>query len=190
VVSRGGAAFVMALARALPERLGRIVIVNPGPPYGYSGRSLGPIAVMKDAFLSNPAMVRVIAPFLAGQLTYRRLSRMMVQWTRGSPPDEAASRDPEIVNDFYRSVRMFATGRFAGFVREQTALSASGKPEPLEGAWDWKVLVGLSDVLYDPELVLSYWRSLLPNAQFQVMEDAGRFLAMTHPERVVEALSA
>jgi pimeloyl-ACP methyl ester carboxylesterase/DNA-binding CsgD family transcriptional regulator len=190
VVSRGGAAFVMALAGAMPDRLGRIVIVNPGPPYRESGRALGPIAVMKDAFLSNPASVRVIAPFLAGQLTYRRVARMMTQWTRGSPPDEAAVRDPEIVNDYYRSLRMFATGRFAGFVREQTALLRADEPEPVANSDGWRVLAGVSDVLYEPERVLAYWRALLPGARFEAVEDGGRFLAMTHPHLVVEALEA
>jgi hypothetical protein len=52
------------------------------------------------------------------------------------------------------------------------------------------VLLGASDVLYEPEVVLAYWRERLPGAAFQVVADGGRFLAMTHPHLVVKALNA
>jgi pimeloyl-ACP methyl ester carboxylesterase/DNA-binding NarL/FixJ family response regulator len=188
VVARGGAQFVVALSHALPGVLGRVVLVNPGPPYRHSGRAIGPLAVLKDAFVRNTATVRMVASFLAGQLTYRRVSRMMGQWMRGSAGDELAVRDPEIVADFYRSVRMFATGRYTGFINEQTAISRGSMPEAMEGGHDWVVLLGDNDVLYDPGVVLNYWRSLLPNADFRLVEGGGRFLAMTHPHLVVEAL--
>ena len=188
IVSRGAAQFLVALATALPEVIGRVALVNPGPPYRFSGRSLGPLGVMKDAFVRSPTTVRVVAPFLAGQLTFRRLSRMMVQWTRGSPPDELAVRDPEIVADFFRSVRMFATGRYDGFLNEQAAIARGGKPAPFGSASGWQILLGGSDVLYEPQVVLDYWRLQLPGARFDVVADGGRFLAMTHPQLVVAAL--
>jgi pimeloyl-ACP methyl ester carboxylesterase/DNA-binding CsgD family transcriptional regulator len=189
IVSRGAAQFLVALARAMPDAIGQVALVNPGPPYRYSGRSIGPLAVIKDAFIGNPATIRVLAPFLAAQLTYRRLASMLAQWTRGSPPDEKASQDPEFVADFFRSVRMFATGRYEGFLREQAAIARKGRPAPFAGAAGWQVLLGASDVLYEPEVVLAYWRERLPGAAFQVVPDGGRFLAMTHPHLVVKALN-
>jgi pimeloyl-ACP methyl ester carboxylesterase/DNA-binding NarL/FixJ family response regulator len=189
VVARGGAQFVVALSHALPGRLGRVVMVNPGPPYRHSGRALGPMAVMKDAFVRNPATVRLVASFLASQLTYRRVARMMAQWTQGSAADELAVRDPEIVGDFYRSVRMFATGRYSGFINEQTAIARGSRPEAMEGGHNWIVLLGDNDMLYDPDVVLSYWRAMLPNADFRLVEGGGRFLAMTRPDLVASALS-
>lgn len=188
IVSRGAAQFLVALARTLPEATGQVVLVNPGPPYRLSGRGVGPLGAIKSAFIGNPSIGRVLAPFLAGQLTYRRLSKMMVQWTRGSPPDQKASRDPEIAADFFRSVRMFATGRWEGFLREQAAIARAGRPPPFEGARDWRILLGASDVLYEPDVVLAYWREQLPGAEFEIVPDGGRFLAMTHPDLVVEAL--
>ncbi len=167
-----------------------MVLVNPGPPYRHSGRGIGPLAAVKEAFVRNPAAIRTLASFLASQMTYRRLSRMMAQWTRGSPPDQKACQDPEIVGDFFRSVRMFATGRYEGFLREQTAISRAGKPPPFRDAVGWRILLGASDVLYEPEVVLAYWRELLPGAEFRIIEDGGRFLAMTHPELVTDALKS
>lgn len=190
VVSRGAAQFLVALAQAMPEELGHVVLVNPGPPYRHSGRGQGPLAVIKDAFVRNPATVRLLAPFLASHLTWRRLTRMMDQWTRGSPPDQAAARDPEIAADFFRSVRMFATGRYEGFLAEQAAIAQLGMPPPFAGAGGWTVLLGASDVLYEPGVVLDYWRGLLPGATFHVVADGGRFLAMTHPQLVVRGLGA
>lgn len=188
IVSRGAAQFLVALAAAMPKAIGQVVLVNPGPPYKFSGRSLGPLGAVKDAFVRNPATIRVLAPFLAGQLTYRRLSRMVVQWTHGSPPDQKAARDPEFVADFFRSVRMFTTGRYEGFLCEQAAISRGVRPGPFAGAAGWRILLGGSDVLYEPEVVLAYWRELLPGARFQIVPDGGRFLAMTHPRLVTAAL--
>lgn len=189
IISRGAAQFLVALASALPHAIGRVVLVNPGPPYRESGRGLGPLGVMKDTFVRNPALTRTFAGLVAGRLTYRRLERMMHQWTRGSPPDETAVRDPELVADFFRSVRMFATGRYEGFVREQAAISRGGPPEPFLGARGWSVLLGSSDVLYDPQVVLAYWTERLPRAHFRVVRNGGRFLAMTHADLVIEALA-
>ena len=190
IVSRGAAQHLVALAAAMPEAIGDVVLVNPGPPYRFSGRSIGPLGAIKEAFVRNPQTIRPVASFLASQLTFTRLSKMMVQWTRGSAPDHAAAQDPEIVVDFFRSVRMFATGRFEGFLGEQAAISRLGRPGAFNGGASWRVLLGASDVLYEPEVVLDYWRHQLPGADFQVVEDGGRFLAMTHPQLVVRSLAS
>jgi pimeloyl-ACP methyl ester carboxylesterase/DNA-binding CsgD family transcriptional regulator len=188
IVARGAAQVVIAITKALPEAVGRVVLVNPGPPTRYSGGSVGPFGAMKDAFIRNPAAARLIAPFLATQITHRRLSHLLPQWMRGSPPDEAAARDPQIVADFFRSLRMFATGRYAGFLEEQAAHARAGRLQRHEGAAGWRVLLGATDVLYDPDTVLAFWRETLPGARFELAPGAGRLLAMTHPELVVEAL--
>lgn len=190
IVSRGAAQFLVALAKGLPEAIGRVALVNPGPPYRYSGRSIGPLGVIKDALVRNPAAVRAVAPFLAGHLTFRRTARMMEQWMRGSAPDHRATQDPEIVVDFFRSVRMFTTGHYDGFLKEQAAIARGGRPAPSSDATGWRVLLGAHDVLYEPEIVLAYWRDLLPGARFQVVSDGGRFLAMTHPQLIVQALES
>ena len=188
VVARGATQVVIGMAKALPEVMNRVVLVNPGPPSRYSGRSVGPIGVMKDAFIRNPGAAGLVAPFLAGQLTYRRLSYLIPQWMRGSPPDEAAARDPQIVADFFRSFRMFATGRWQGFLAEQAAHARAGDLPVFRGADGWRVLLGASDVFYEPETVLSFWRQRLVGARFDIVADGGRLLAMTHPELVVAAL--
>jgi pimeloyl-ACP methyl ester carboxylesterase len=108
---------------------------------------------------------------------------------RGSPPDEAAAADPRFAEDYWRSVRMLATGRIEGYVNEQVAIARGGKPPPAPG-WRWSVLIGAYDTMHDPDHVGRYWRDVLPDSRFERVADAGRFLAMTHPGRVVEALLA
>jgi len=108
---------------------------------------------------------------------------------KGSAPDEAAIGDPEIVRDYFRAQRGLATGQLEGVVNEETDFARGAPPPPLPGV-RWQVLVAAHDTMHDPAEVLAYWRRVLPDARFQVVEDAGRLLAMSHPHHVVEALAA
>ncbi len=189
LVARGGAQFVMALARHAPERLNRIVLVNPDPPSGFSGRGKGPFAAFKAVYQQNPAMIRVAISVLSRHLTLERFSGALPQWVRGSPPDEAAVRDPETVRDYFRAMRMFATGRFEGYVNEQVDFAHgrdSGAPVDASG---WKVLVAAHDTMHEPNDVMAYWTARLPGACVRRVEETGRFLAMSHPHLVIEALA-
>ncbi|HJV40459.1 alpha/beta fold hydrolase [Caulobacter sp.] len=190
IVARGGAQAVLALARRAPERIGRVVLVNPDPPSGSDDRRHGPLGAFKEAYLRRPELIGTFARVLAGSLTRERLHRMVVQSMRGSPPDEAAAADPRIAEDYWRSVRMFATGRIAGYVNEQVAIARGGKPETAPALTEWTVLIGAHDTMHDPEHVERYWREVLPDSRFERISDAGRFLAMTHPQRVIDALVA
>lgn len=189
VVARGGAQFVVALHEIAADRLGRVVLVNPDPPSEASGRRIGPFGVLKEAYRRNPAMIRVWAGLVGRQLTHARVSRMLERWMQGSPPDEAAARDPEIVQDYFRAVRTFATGRHAGYVNEQVdfARRARGQP-PIGGTSNWLVMVAAHDTLHEPQEVIAYWRAILVDAQFQLVEDGGRLLALSRPRDVVEGL--
>lgn len=190
VVARGGAQFVVALHRMAPHRLRRVVLVNPDPPSRVSGSRPGPLGAVKTAFLRNPAMIRLWAGAIGRKLSYDQVSRMLVGWMRGSPPDEAAARDPEIVDDYFRAVRSFATGRRAGYVNEQVDFALRGAvPSPVTGVSDWRVLLGAHDTLHDPARVERYWRETLPEAHFRRLPDAGRLLALSHPQEVVSALA-
>ncbi|WP_454719104.1 alpha/beta fold hydrolase [Caulobacter segnis] len=188
IVARGGAQAVLAMARRAPERLGKVVLVNPDPPSGSDGRRHGPLGAFKEAYLRRPELIATFARLLAGNLTRERLHRMVQQSMRGSPPDEAAAADPRFAEDYWRSVRMFATGRIQGYVNEQVAMARGGRAAPLLGQAGWSVLLGGYDTMHDPEQVERYWRALLPDSAFVHVPDAGRFLAMTHTSWVVAAL--
>lgn len=188
IVARGGAQAVLALARRAPERIGRVVLVNPDPPAVADDRRHGPLGVFKEAYLRRPELIGAFARLIAGSLTRERLHRMAHQSMRGSPPDEAAVADPRFADDYWRSVRMFGTGRIEGYVNEQVAMARAARSEPLLGLTRWSVLIGAYDTMHDPDRVERYWRGVLPDSRFQRVADAGRFLAMTHPGDVVQAL--
>lgn len=188
IVARGGAQAVLAMARRAPERLGKVVLVNPDPPTSADGRRHGPLGAFKEAYFRRPELIATFARLLAGSLTRERLDRMVRQSMRGSPPDEAAAADPRIAEDYWRSVRMFATGRIEGYVNEQVAIARGGEPSPMGGLTHWSILIGGHDTMHDPRHVERYWGAVLPDSNIELAPDAGRFMAMTHPERVARAL--
>jgi pimeloyl-ACP methyl ester carboxylesterase/DNA-binding CsgD family transcriptional regulator len=189
LVARGGAQFVAALARIAPERLGRVVLVNPDPPSGASGRGRGPLGVFKESYQQNPAMIRLAISVLARHFTLEHLAEALPRWMRGSPPDEAAARDSELVRDYFRAMRMFATGRYEGYVNEQVEFARGVDTPPLEDASGFRVLIAGHDTLHDPDRTERYWGPRLPGARFRRVAEAGRLLAMSHPHLVVEALT-
>jgi pimeloyl-ACP methyl ester carboxylesterase/DNA-binding CsgD family transcriptional regulator len=188
LVARGAAQFVLALERAAPGRLRRVVLVNPAPHAAASGSRSGTIGAMKEAYLRNPALIRRVAPFFLRQGTYERLAERMRRGARGSPPDEIAVRDPDLIRDYFRAMRPFATGRIAGYVNEVTAVVSGSRPDPLPGTTEWRVLVAAHDFMHDPGKAVGYWREVLPDAQHRVVPDTGRYLTFSHPHLVVEAL--
>lgn len=188
VVCRGGTPLIQTLQMKIPERLGRVVLVNPGLYQTHDTRRVGAFGRMKDAFKRNPVTVRFFISTITRKLSYDRYEAMLKQWMRGSPPDEAAANDPIFAREYFRSLRMFAAGKVAGFVNEQVELMQGTPRAPIKGTSDWRIIVGGCDTLYDPAEVISHWREQLPDAGFMLAPDAGRLLAVTHPRYVVEEL--
>lgn len=83
---------------------------------------------------------------------------------------------------------MFATGRIEGYVNEQIAIARGGEPSPMRGLTRWSILIGELDTMHGPRHVERYWRAVLPDSNFELAPDAGRFMAMTHPDRVARVL--
>ncbi len=189
VVARGGAQHVLALAAAAPVLIDRVVLVNPDPHTEEKGRRAGPLGAVKEAYFRNPRLVAMMARLIAAHLTQERLLRMMERSFAGSLPDQQALRDPQVVTDYYRAVRMFAAGRVAGYVNEQIAMVTAAQPTPREGTHRWSVMIGEHDTLHDPADVRAYWRAVLPDARFVDVQGAGRLLALADPARVALALS-
>ena len=188
LVSRGAAHHVLALGRAMPERLGRVVITNPDPDSASDPRRSGFLGAAKEAQLRRPGLVRAMSAMLAGQLTETKFPRIFARSLQGSPPDEAAMNHPDIVEDYWRAVRPFATGRIDGYVNEQTQHATMAAATPLTGTADWHFMVAEHDVLYDPAFVQAYWQRVLPDATHETVPGSGRLLAMTHADLVAARL--
>lgn len=187
VIARGGAQVALALARERPDLIGRVVLVNPDPPTRPTGGRKGVFEAVKRLYLAYPDLIERFAHTLANNVTMDRARGVLARTIEGSAADQAAMADPLNYADFVRSIRMFTSGRVAGYIAEQVAMTRLDPP-PLPGAADWAVLQGAQDSLHDAAGVEAYWRRILPDAAFTTIADGGRFIAMTHAEAVVAAL--
>lgn len=187
VIGRGGAQVVLALQRRHPALLGKVLLVNPDPTTsGGSGR--GPLGAVKEVFFRHPHLIERMAGLWVSGLSSGQATRMMTRIVEGSPPDAALMADPRNVADYGRGWRLFLTGRIAGYVDEQVAMTRWSM-DPLPGLSDWRVLIGEHDTLHDPAQTLAFWSRALPDTPMTVVPGAGRFLVMSHPEVAVRALA-
>jgi pimeloyl-ACP methyl ester carboxylesterase/DNA-binding CsgD family transcriptional regulator len=189
IVTRGAAQFVLAAGRRLPDRLGRVVLINPDPPSAHSGDVGGVVSVIKTLFLRNPTLVAGFARLLASQYTPDKAATIIRRSVESSPPDRDFMADPANVADYYRASRATTTGRYQGYVAEQVAFATRAADAPLPGMPGWTVLLGEHDMIHDPARTAAYWRSVLPDADHRVLAGAGRFLALTHTPAVLAALA-
>lgn len=187
-VLRGGGRFIIALDSTRPDLVGRVVIANPDPQTEPGGIRKGPFGAFKEAYLRNPTVIKLMAHIIASSLNKERMRRMLDRALRGSPPDEEALQNEEIVEDLFRAGRMFATGKISGYIAEQIAFTRGGRPEPVTGKKDWHILLGEHDTLHDPQQVRDYWSAILPDSPFETVAGAGRLLAMTHSSVIARRL--
>lgn len=189
IIARGGVAFLAELARKRPHLTRRVVLVSvPAPGARTSARA---------SFYGLMQAVTRRSPHLLGEITRRcavlfpiaDIRRNIIDSLRGCPADVAALEDDLNFADYWRGLRMFATGRIEGFVIEQQRLAALPPPDlsHLAGA-DWAVVIGDLDPMYDPGEAAAWWRSALPGVQVRRHPAAGRMMVFTHPHAIVDAL--
>lgn len=185
---QGSGHYAVEQVRLAPERFGRVVLVNPDPDSPSSRYHNGDWGVMKDAFMRHPALIRIAVGAMARQFRYALMVRQFQANARGSPPDEAAFRDPEICRGVFLAMRPLATGRYEGVINEEVVLARPIAPAVLPGAANWTVLLGAHDTLHHPPQVRDYWQAVLPDAAFRIAPEGGRMIAYSHPHLAVAAL--
>lgn len=190
LVARSGARYALAVHDEAADRLGRVVLVNPGLTMQADRRASGFWGHLKSAYRRNPRIIALWVTHLSRRIDGERHRALMRRWLAGSAADEAAVEDPGIAHDYFLAQRMFATGRVSGYVAEQTAYVRSEPLRPRPEAKGWRILVGAQDTLHDAEDVVAHWRQVLPQGEIQVAPQAGRLLALSHPELVVAALQS
>ncbi|WGM38941.1 alpha/beta hydrolase [Caulobacter sp. NIBR1757] len=189
VVAKGGAQVAVAMARLAPETMGRVLLVNPDPASASHDRRRGPVGALQEAYLRHPDLIEGLVRLIVANLSTDQSKRIMLKSVEGSPLDLATFSDPRNLADYRRGFRMFATGRISGYVAEQTAIGR-WTSAPLENAAHWRVLLSRQDFLHDPVRTHAVWRAILPEARIDWVEDAARFLAMSHADLVAETLAA
>jgi pimeloyl-ACP methyl ester carboxylesterase/DNA-binding CsgD family transcriptional regulator len=173
-----------------PERFGVMVLVNPGlPPVADDQRS-GLAGLTKTIFAANPWAIRQTIRAVAARMSVSQLANLLRTWMSDSPADREVAQRSELVRDYFRGVRMFGTGRVSGCVTELIDRLRAPLMDPLPFCDRWRILVGSSDILYNPDDMVSYWRHRLPGALTMHVPGAGRLLPYTHPDAIVQALDS
>lgn len=188
ILVRGGVYAVAALCRLHPERIGRVVAVNPDVNTKESHKRTGAIGLLWRAGERNPHGYEAIVRWLASHTTPQRLVSLQKILLRRSPVDLAALHDPREQEDLRRSVGLFAAGRLEGAIREHYEHSVGAKCAPLQHGENWRVVMGSHDLMHAVQDMEAFWRTRLPGAQFETVEGGGRFLHLTHPDRVLAPL--
>jgi len=188
ILVRGGVYAVAALCRLHPQRIGRVVAINPDVNTKESHKRTGAIGLLWRAGERNPHNYEAIVRWLASHTTPQRLVSLQKILLRRSPVDLAALQDPREQEDLRRSVGLFAAGRLEGAIREHYEHSEGVECAPLANGENWRVVMGSHDLMHTVQDMEAFWRARLPSARFETVEGGGRFLHLTHPERVLAAL--
>lgn len=188
MIGRGGAQAVVAFAGLYPQHCGQVILVNPDPLSARDDRRWGVLGSFKEAYLRRPELILPAARLISRAMTRPYLAKALRKAMRGSPPDEALLADDGVIDDYYRAVRMSRAGHIEGYVREQAYFALGQAKDYAVDGRSWRVLIGAHDTLSDPANALSYWRELLPRADFEIVKDHGRFLAYANPGLIVERL--
>ncbi len=188
VVTRGAAQVVVALHRMAPDLIRKAVLTNPDPDLASSTMRQGRIGAMKTAFLKRPWAIRLMGKMISSLTTYDRMADTLRRSVEACPPDRRVLDDEDNIREFYRGIVSMSEGKIAGYVNEQVAFATQAKPDPLPGSRAFSVLIGAVDFMHHPHETLAYWREVLPEARFRLVEEAGRFLTYSHAEQVVAEL--
>ncbi len=185
---RTASAATLAAAAAMPDRIAGGILVAPDPPAHLDQRHAGMMGRGKALFFGSPTLATAFAGILSRRTSSAQIARMQRHSVAGSAIDEAAIDDPETCADIVRASRQAALG-MQGFLAELQAHGRGARPTPLADGRQWRVLAGARDPLYDFGPCAGFWRETLPGAGIEMVADGGRWLHLTHVDRIVAALA-
>jgi hypothetical protein len=165
------------------------ILIAPDPPFALDRRFVGMMGRGKALFMGNAMFATAFARILFRRTSSAQIARMQRQGVAGSAIDEAAIDDPETLADIVRASRQSALGMF-GFLAEMQAHGAGSRPPSLPCGRQWRILAGARDPLYDFAETAGFWREILPGMSLDLVADGGRWLQLTHVDRVIAALAA
>lgn len=187
VISRG-ARQVSYLLRHCPERLGRVVILNPESDPA-ADRTLGGIqGAYKRVFYHLPALIVPLANQLANRLSDRTLERMIDKFMGDSAADRAVLADPEVRRAHIHSNRLAALQGGKGLAAVGLA-GADFTLHPVADGSHITVICGLQDAMYRPEDTIPRLQAAWPGLRVRLVEHAGRLLHLQCPEIVAAGLT-
>ena len=189
LLARGSAAVAVTFGQRNPERIERVVMLNPGVPEPFDSHRSAPLAIVKRALYRHPRaieyVIRMLAQPSSSELTAQRLRHGLAS----SPPDLALLDDADEVEDYHRATRLMSTGSIHGYIAEHRAYAAGWAPATIADARHWTVVCGVHDPLHDAARTRAFWHDALPGATLVELPDAGRLLHVTHAAAVAGMLA-
>lgn len=188
ILARGGIAAALTLARDWPGLVRGGVIAGPETPAPLDRRRTGLMGRGKRLFYDHPRFAEPVTRIMVGRVRAATLERLIAQSAAGSPADQRAFADPQRRADHIRAVRQ-ATMGVRGFAHEVAAHGRGLEPPRLADGGHWSVMMGATDQIYDQAAAELYWSDRLPGATFHRIADGGRWLHMSHPDAIADALA-
>ena len=188
ILARGGAQPAVVTAAVLHNRINGVVLIGPDPPVHLDRSRRGMMGRTKAMIYNNPRMLDALSILLSQRTSSTAIERMLRSSVQGSDIDLAVCDDPSEMAALVRGGRQSAQGR-VGFVAEHSALSRADALPSIKDAASWTVLFGAGDPLFNASDAELYWRKQLPECQFEIVANGGRFLHVTHTSLVLKALA-
>ncbi|WP_374527094.1 alpha/beta fold hydrolase [Novosphingobium sp.] len=188
VIARRAGQFVTVLKQSLGDRIGPVLLTSPSAPTNDSGRRVGIVGVIKEAFYRSPQLVEFYFRVVTPQFSLDRMERLTRNICKGSPPDEKLCEDPQFIRDRFRAIRPFATGNLEGAIIEEMQVSRNLFALAPLVSEDVMIVQGEHDNHYAFEEVFNYWSQKWPRAEIRCVPDGGQFLTSSHPELLVDLL--
>ena len=187
VISRG-ARQVSYLLKHCPQRLERVVIVNPESDPAIDQVMGGIQGAYKKIFYHLPWLIAPLANQLANRVSDQTIERLIDKFMGDSPADRAVLADPEVRRAHIHSNRLAALQGGSGLVAVGQA-GASFMLTPVADGSHMTVMCGLEDAMYRPEDTVPRLEAAWPGLQVRLVEHAGRLLHLQHPELIAAALT-
>jgi pimeloyl-ACP methyl ester carboxylesterase/DNA-binding CsgD family transcriptional regulator len=180
------AAATVALAQRHPERLGRVLLLNPETPY--VPHRARPYAISAAAHLlqKHPEITGPFFEVLRRQTRTARLARLVVESFRnGAPSDVEAVHTPEILGWMVRDMQAMVARSMRGPVSERLAYADGWRPPTVAGGGAWTIARSreLGGVR------AGAWWSELAGARVIEAPVGGLLLAASHPQALVGLLA-
>ena len=185
VLTRGGAFHALALARIHPNRIGRIVVINPDLLQHHCSTRKGRLGIVRSAFDRFPDRIESLARWGCSHLNAQSVRTFIRIGINGRPIDVKSFENEEVMADYSRSILAFSTGQLSGLIREQRGYATLTDVEGLVQANNWTIVLGGDDPIHDTEEILDFWREKLPSTRVVRLPDANRFISLSHTQEII-----
>jgi len=180
-----GAPAALEFARGHPDRLGRVVLMNPHPPMSLADDRVTFVASVQRHLLRNPELVVASAEFLRRQATTQLLERILAKVLGEVATDAGALEDPVVRRFLVRDIQALCARSVYGFAAEHAVYANGWEPPPglaTRSPWTIALSTGLPGHL-DPS-----WLGVADLRTVHI-PDAGVLPQFTHPQELVALIT-